>query len=106
MTKDVDVPTLFKLWNDPELSKPDVAFRLGISTVHLLRLKKRYGLPEKPWRRRCVQVVPDPTPEEIAERAAECRAKWSTDERRRERVCAPQYRYNARTGVFTPGEVA
>jgi hypothetical protein len=49
----------------------------------------------------------DPTPEEIAERAAECRAKrtQSEDDRLRNYKSKPvevwQYNYNPQTGIFS-----
>jgi hypothetical protein len=41
---EVDVPLMFKLWNDDTLRTEDVALRLGISTNTLRKLGRRHGL--------------------------------------------------------------
>jgi len=40
----VDVPLMFKLWNDDTLRTEDVAMQLGISTNTLRKLGRRHGL--------------------------------------------------------------
>lgn len=66
----VDVPELWRLWHS-EITRVELAKRLGVAQSTLCELQSRYGLPK----RRRVGSVPinDPTPEEIAERARECR---------------------------------
>lgn len=49
--KSIDVPALFRLWNDHTMRPEDVARQLGISTTHLRRAASYYGLPPRPaWR--------------------------------------------------------
>jgi hypothetical protein len=69
----IDVPLLFELWHDTSLTQSDVARRLGVSVTLLGRLARRHKLEQRPKQVRCNVV--DPTPDEIAKRAAECRAK-------------------------------
>jgi hypothetical protein len=40
----VDVPLMFKLWNDDTLRTEDVAMQLGISTNTLRKIGRRHGL--------------------------------------------------------------
>lgn len=80
----VDVAELFRLWHS-DLTNTELCERLGLTGGSLWSLRKKYGLPirkrvENPDRQRRPD---DPTPEEIAERAAECRARRSKDERER-----------------------
>ena len=71
--KQIDVAYLFALWADHTLERCDIARRLRISTTHLVRLASRYKLPPRPYEHKSITV--DPTPEEIAERARECRER-------------------------------
>jgi hypothetical protein len=71
--KNIHLPTLYQLWNDHALTRVQVSSRLGISATHLTRLVTRHKLP--PRRRDYRRDVADPTPDEIAQRAAECREK-------------------------------
>ena len=99
--KSIDVPLLFQLWNAGVL-KDEIARRLGISVSHLSVLKNKHGLPKrKPMRQ---QADTDPTPQEIEERAAECRARRVHSEKMHPSAGIRQYRYSSRTGVFTPGD--
>jgi transposase-like protein len=74
----IDVPKLFRLWNTPGLTINEVAAALGVSLNVLRKARDRYGLSDTP------PELPDdgepkdgdPTPEEIAERAAAIRAEW------------------------------
>ena len=77
----VSVPLLFRLWHDNTKRPEDIARELGCSVPTLWRLKGIYGLPKRAdrpvdeeyngWR------VDDPTEDQVEERAAECRVKWS-----------------------------
>ncbi len=69
----VDVPRLFALWDDHALTRVDVAHRLGVSPTQLTRLVAQYRLPPRPRDRN--NNTPDPTPDQIAERARECRER-------------------------------
>ena len=99
----LDVALLFKLWNS-DMVKAGICQRLGVSVSHLSVLAKRHHLPK----RKPVKCQSDtyPTPEEIEERAAECRARRVHSEKAHPSPGIRQYRYSQRTGVFTPGEVA
>ena len=61
----VDVPTLFRTWNNPRLTIAEVARELGITTGHLYALADRHALPEREPQRRC-NVLDEATPEEDA----------------------------------------
>jgi hypothetical protein len=71
-----------RLYARKELSRTDLAlhFRCSVTTIDSLRAQ--FDLPKRKtcrWRRRQVEV--DPTPEQIAERAAECRARHMAQRR-------------------------
>lgn len=71
--RDIDVPVLHSLWAS-ELELAGIAVRLGCSVSTLYMLRDRHKLPPRPRMR--VSVLTDPTPQEIEERACECRALW------------------------------
>lgn len=84
---EVDVPLLFKLWADPNVYSADLPALLGVSDTSIRRLAKTYGLPRrKPYQKAlAVDLGPlpwDPTPEEIAERAKECRERHFLERRK------------------------
>lgn len=89
-SRTIDVPTLFALWAS-DMGTDEIArhFKCSVSTLHLL--SKRHALPKR--RRKEVQLVSDPTPEQIAERARECRERHfaerrgETDGASRNRLC-------------------
>ena len=70
--RDIDVPVLHSLWAS-ELELPEIAVRLGCSVSTLYMLRDRYKLPIRPRMR--VSVLTDPTPQEIEDRARECRER-------------------------------
>jgi DNA-binding CsgD family transcriptional regulator len=89
-SRTIDVPTLFALWaSDMGTDEIALHFKCSVSTLHLL--SKRHALPKR--RRKEVQLVGDPTPEQIAERARECRERHfaerrgETDGASRNRLC-------------------
>ena len=86
------VPQLHTLWASGA-SYREIAAALGCSQSFVCVLKNRHKLPK---RKRMVREVfeDDPTPEQIAERAAECRAKWHTAEPRGERYSVPRYTWD------------
>lgn len=57
----IDVPTLFRLWQDHSKTTAEVARDLGVSDRHLRRVAIERALPERPycWR------APTATAEEI-----------------------------------------
>jgi len=69
-------------WDDESLTRIDIAKRFNVSLSTLCSLAKRYDLPTQ--RDNYTKTgAPDPTPEEIAKRAAEVRAGWSEARARR-----------------------
>lgn len=99
--KHVDVPLLYQLWNDRTLTRSEIASRLKISHTFLTRLVKRHKLPPRQAEHK--RHVVDPTPDEIAERARQCREKHfaerraETDETTRTKVWKWQH------GICLPG---
>lgn len=91
MNEPVNVPDLFRLWSSGE-TVSDIALALGISQTFLYRLKDRYGLPSR-QRGGVAFTIVDPSPEEIAERAAVERSRWSEEERQRRMVGVPRDRW-------------
>ena len=74
----VDVQEFFRLWHDPTLSRRDIGLALGVSQSFLSTMAARLGLPRRQTRH-C--EANDPTPEEIAERARECRERHYKERR-------------------------
>jgi hypothetical protein len=70
--RDIDIPVLHSMWAS-DLEVPEIAVRLGCSVSTLYMLRDRHKLPPRPRMR--VSVLTDPTPQEIAERARECRER-------------------------------
>jgi uncharacterized protein YjcR len=70
--RDVDVPALHRMWHS-DMDTPNIALTLGVSLSTLNNLRQRHGLPKRP--RHAAQRVVDPTPDEIARRAKECRER-------------------------------
>lgn len=101
----IDVPELFRLYNDPSIPTTELCRMLNISNGSLHRLRMRYGLPLRPAQP-CNRRHDDPTPEEIEERAAECRARRSPNEKARMersglvRWTMPTYSYDGRDCAF------
>lgn len=73
--ENVNPETLKKLWKSKKKTKSDVARDLGITRTQLEKLIVKYELKHRtiPKRKRCRMI--DPTPEEIAERALECKMR-------------------------------
>lgn len=77
---DVDVSEIFRLWGS-DLRNDEVAIALGLTRGQMWSLSRRLKLPQRPdhlraWTEQTGRQQDDPTPEEIAERAAEVRAGW------------------------------
>lgn len=80
MKRQIDVPELFALWHS-DLKNRELAEKLGVSVSGLWDIRKRYGLPPRKHERKPRQSEDDdPTPEEIEERCAAIRQKWSQTE--------------------------
>ena len=83
------VAQLQQLWAAGK-THPEIAAALGCATAYVAQLVTRHKLP----RRRREYHGPqddDPTPEEIAERAAECRARRVVATPKEERYSIPRY---------------
>jgi hypothetical protein len=78
----VSLVQLHKLWQS-ELRSDEVAAKLGCTRGHLFNLVRKHKLGRRPPRFDAPRksVHPDPTPQEIEERAAAIRATWTTQER-------------------------
>ena len=82
----VDVPVLFKMWADGA-SRYEICQMLGIRPGAFQHIRRRYALPKRnKGRPTRGPNEPDPTPEELVERCAEVRAKWSAEETERRAV--------------------
>lgn len=97
-----DEAAIRKLWEEG-LPQHDICIQLGIKTGTFWHIKKLIGLPRRESdrvRSTTFYWGADPSPEEIAERAAAERAKWTPQERaKRERWMRPpvelqSYEYN------------
>ena len=87
--------TLHRLWARGD-SYSDIAAALGCSMSYVSRLKVRHKLPNRQMGVREIDE-PDPTPEQIAERAAECRARRPDPATPRdERVSVPRYTWTGK----------
>lgn len=78
MQKPIDVPLLFQLWYT-DIENRALAERLGIAASRLWEIRKRYGLPPRRHERK-EKFPDDPTPEEIEQRCAAIRRKWTQAE--------------------------
>lgn len=82
----VDVPKLFEMWA-AGASRYEICTMLGIRPGAFQHLRRRYALPKRnKGRPTRAPLEADPTPEELAERCAEVRAKWSAEETERRAV--------------------
>jgi len=100
IVRHVDLPLLYQLWNDHTLTRVKVSAMLGISPTHLTRLVARHKLPPRPRDRN--QQTHDPTPDEIAQRAAECRERHYA-QRRAEPECSTTSKVSKwRAGICQP----
>lgn len=68
------VSELFRLWSEDGLTRAEVARLLGVTAGQLTKLASRHGLGPRGRQHRAFSMD-DPTPEEIAARAAECRER-------------------------------
>jgi hypothetical protein len=84
---ELDVPTLWRMWAEG-VREAEICERLKIRPGSFWQIRQRLKLPKRQCDRSIdfSQAEP-PTPEEIAERAAAVRLKWSPEEEARRR-CA------------------
>lgn len=78
--KETSAKKLKQLWRTQK-TRSEIAFELCITLKTLKTLETKYNLPPKPAGRRAgrksFEKEVDPTPEEIAARAAEVRERWT-----------------------------
>ena len=89
---DYCVATLHRLWARGD-SYQEIAAALGCSQSFVSRLKDRHKLPNRQKATRDI-LADDPTPEQIAERAAECRARRVVATPKEERFSIPRYSWD------------
>jgi len=78
------VAAIHALWSRDDLTNADIAVEAGIHPNSLPDIAKREGLPPRlnsPYYRRpnAGVAIPDPTRQEIEQRAAEQRLKWDSE---------------------------
>jgi hypothetical protein len=91
---------LHEMWDRGD-SYQEMADAIGCSKAFISRLKKRHMLPDR-LRKQKETFADDPTPEQIAELAAECRARREEpSEPRGERYSIPRYSWDGKrfTGI-------
>ena len=104
-SKQFDEKEFVRLWYS-EASLAEVCETLGITGGSLWHLQSKLGLPARGRPRDTQRRPGDPTPEEIKERAAECRKKRTKEEQaRNDRIGRidyeiPAFAYNCRNGSF------
>ena len=84
--------TLHRLWARGD-SYQEIAAALGCSESFVARLKVRHKLPNRQKATKDI-LADDPTPDEIAERAAECRARRIVPTPKEERFSVPKYSWD------------
>lgn len=97
----IDMEVLRSLWNSP-MRSDKICDELGITRGGLFRLarKHRLGLRPRDVETHCERRADDPTLEEIEERAAAIRARWSPFETRQRMVGARYARVEIKKFVF------
>lgn len=99
--KSLNVPLLFELW-PTDMTRREIADRLGLSLGQLASASRKYALGRRHRRSHDSKAsAPDPTPEEIAERSAWVRARWTPEEEARRRGASPD-RWRPPGFVFSP----
>jgi hypothetical protein len=101
IVRHVDLAKLYRLWNDHTLTRVKVSAMLGISPTHLTRLVARHKLPPRPRDRN--QHGNDPTPDEIAQRAAECRERHYAQRRAEPDEVTRKKVWKWQHGICQPG---
>lgn len=72
------VLVLHQMWMDGKTYE-EIGKRFGVAASTIYWWSRQYKLPKRP--KPMKSKSPDPTPEEIAERAAECRARHLAERR-------------------------
>jgi transposase-like protein len=105
MRQNVDVASLFRLWNDESMTRAEIARELGVTAGQLTRLASRHGLGVRGRKHRAFSMT-DPSPDEIERLKAELKAKH-IQERMREDVTNTQSKVSKwRNGICSPRGVA
>jgi transposase-like protein len=99
--RQVDVPLLFQLWADMTLTRVEVARKLGVTEGNLTRLAARHGLGRRGRQHRAFSMD-DPTPEEIAQRAQECRERHMALRRAEDTLTTDRKVNHWRAGTYSP----
>lgn len=105
---EVDVAKLFRLHADTSLTTGEVCHRLGVTRNQMYALQKRYGLENRTTSKTAQRRHDDPSPAEIAERAAWCREQRTKEDRARDEIKGrvdwqmPSYAYDGRECAFHP----
>lgn len=92
--------TLHEMWAR-DATYQEMADAIGCSKAFILRLKKRHNLPNRQRKLKDI-YADDPTPEQIATLAAECRARRvGPPEHKAERFSTPRYSWDGKrfTGI-------
>lgn len=84
------------------MTSQQVADALGIGRSRLFFLARRYGLHARPQDTATCRRTDDPSPEEIAERAAFVRSSWSEEELERRACGAKRIRVEIRGFSLNP----
>jgi hypothetical protein len=106
----INTVELYRLWTSQE-RKEDICRLLGINRDGLYRLQKLHKLPPRVPIRLGKKKFEDPTPDEIAERCAEVRSRWTPEELARRAVCRDHgvrfrsFTYDGRQCAFITQEV-
>ena len=87
----LDADRLAALWNDPDLSNEDVREAFGCSFTKVRSAAAKLGLPMNRKGTNNGRRRDDPTPEEIAQRAAEIRAGWTIEQMHDRAGIAPRF---------------
>ena len=102
----IDIQKLFALWAG-NLGTMQIAAEMGLTKNQVWSAARRLGLPTRPRSGSDRDQRENPTPEEIAKRAAEVRAGWPHGEaekrmvgRLRSKYRIPHYSYNGRDCAF------
>jgi hypothetical protein len=104
-SRQIDEKEFVRLWFS-ESSLAEICETLGITGGSLWHLQNKHGLPARGRPRDTQRRPDDPTPEEIEERAAECRKKRTKEEQARNaqigRVAyeIPAFAFNGRDASF------
>jgi len=101
----IDEKEFVRLWFS-DASLAEICETLGITGGSLWHLQNKHRLPARGRPRDTQRRPDDPTPEEIEQRAAECREKRTKEEQaRNERIgridyAIPAFAYHCRSGSF------